>query len=343
MPKKKTYASLEQRMAAYYLDTFPEFVPDENAPVSAAEQEEFYQLMKGLYTLAFDEPLLFVRKLHEDDALPEYGNAKSYGKPNLRNQMRTFTKAMEALLQAMLAAGRGESGAGFDKKQLAVLERLGADVNALPEAWRWLACRPDSNIIIFSRCFFRADYPYTSDIYARLFEDEEAFRKLEHWMLERGYRRYDIYNTTASDCGVSLTCANPAWSGETPVGGHEYKIRHTGISMRYEYWTQLPLRLGVCIPNGLKRFLESFALMDEALQGFVLFFSKKCDACRYCVQTDKTKKRPLSFVTVSYEDEKYRVCPLFPGSSFCWNYINEELADMLIDFLAFMDSLLPQK
>ena len=64
------FESLEQRMAQTYIDMFPAFVPDEKSDISASEQEKFYTLMKNLYQLAFDEPLLFVASLHEDDAYP---------------------------------------------------------------------------------------------------------------------------------------------------------------------------------------------------------------------------------------------------------------------------------
>jgi hypothetical protein len=39
------FSSLEQRMAQTFIDMFPKFVPDENAPVSIAEQKEFYQFI----------------------------------------------------------------------------------------------------------------------------------------------------------------------------------------------------------------------------------------------------------------------------------------------------------
>jgi hypothetical protein len=43
------YTNLEQRMAGSYIDLFPKFIPDENAPVTISEQEEFYLIMKNLY------------------------------------------------------------------------------------------------------------------------------------------------------------------------------------------------------------------------------------------------------------------------------------------------------
>ena len=71
------YSSLEQRMAKNYINMLPSFIPDENAPVSVSEQEHFYNIIKGLFQLAFNEPLLFVTSLHEDDAYPNRYN-KSY-------------------------------------------------------------------------------------------------------------------------------------------------------------------------------------------------------------------------------------------------------------------------
>ena len=64
------YRSLEQRAAQGYLDLFPQFIPDSQAPVSVSEQRAFYDLMERFYRLAYEEPQLFVPRLHEDSALP---------------------------------------------------------------------------------------------------------------------------------------------------------------------------------------------------------------------------------------------------------------------------------
>ncbi len=101
--------SLEQRMAQGYMDLFPPFVPDERAPVSVAEQEDFYIRMRQLYQLACDEPLLFVPALHEDDAFPNRFNKTPYGKPELSANMKKFTKAVDGLVQNLFSAGQGQT------------------------------------------------------------------------------------------------------------------------------------------------------------------------------------------------------------------------------------------
>ncbi len=329
------FACLEQRMAQSYLDMLPPFIPDENAPVSVSEQEFFYSLIKGLYQLAFDEPLLFVTLQHEDDAYPSRFK-KSYGKPDLITKMKKFTTAMDALLQNMFLAGQNVA-VKLNKRQQTILSRLGIhNLDKLPPAWTWMSTRPDSCQVFFTHCLFDKGYPYTSDIYARLL-GEKSFRRLEGWMTGKGYKRFDIYNTTASDCKLTLTYANPAWSTERPSGGFEYKIRHTGISAQYDAYTQNPAVLGLCIPGGLTKYLLAFNEMNPEVQRFVVSRAKRCDSCRYCVQTDKTGLRPFASTEIVHKDETYTICPYFPGYRFSWTSIDDDIAEKLIETLSFMD------
>jgi hypothetical protein len=335
-----TFTSLEQRMVQTYMDMLPKFIPDENAEIDIAEQENFYFLMKNLYQLAFNEPLLFVPSLHEDDAYPNRFK-KSYGKPELVNNMRKFLKAMDSLLQSMYLIGQ-DSSVKINKRQQEILSRLGINnYSKLPLAWTWMSNRPESNNIEFIHCLFDRNYPYTSDIYASLL-GESSFRKLENWMIKQGYKRFDIYDITASDCKLALTYANPLWSKEPPKGGFEYKIRHTGISAQYDYYVQHPAVFGLCIPNGLKAYLSAFDSMSTPNQNFVVNHTKKCNGCRYCVQTDKTGLRPLAYIQVNYEQKKFNLCPYFPGGSFSWTNINDDLVDQLIEMLSFMDKFIPR-
>lgn len=76
-----TYTSLEQRAAQGYLELFPQFIADSQAPVSVSEQKAFYDLMERFYRLAYEEPLLFVPRLHEDAVLPGlYSSASAPGR-----------------------------------------------------------------------------------------------------------------------------------------------------------------------------------------------------------------------------------------------------------------------
>ena len=338
-----TFENLEQRMAQYYIDMFPPFVPDKNASISVPKQEQFYNIMKKLRQLAFNEPLLFVPSLHEDDAYPNRFNKKGYGKPDLQTKMKKFTKVIDSLIQMMFLLGQG-SDVKINNRQKIILSRIGIDnFIDLPAAWVWMSIREGTTLTAFSHCLFDKHYSYASDIYMRLLE-EQSFRKLKNWMVDHGYNQYDIYDVTASDCKLSLTYANPAWCDDRPGGGFEYKIKHTGISIRYDPHIKHPVVLGVCIPKGLmKPLTESFDLMSESLKAFFIKQTTQCWGCRYCVQTDKTGLRPFAYIPIEYKQAEYNMCTYFPGYSYCWTSIDDDLADALIEMLSFMDKFAPNK
>lgn len=327
------YANLEQRILNAYLAMFPEFVPAQSAEVSISEQKDFYDLMKRLYQLLFHDPSLVVPTLHEDDAFPSRYK-KGYGKPELETNVLKIKNAVEKLLQTMFRIGQG-SDLKPNKRQMKILSALGIeDLKKLPTAWVWMSNRPGAAQAAFTYCLFREDYVYSVDVYARLL-GEEVFRRLERWMISHGYKPYDI---TSENGKLTLAYANPAWGSEPPRGGNEYKIMHTGICAQYDAYVGNPTALGLCIPYGMKNFLENFDSMNQKVKDFVIERTKKCDGCRYCVQTDKTGTRPLACMPISYKQSEYKLCPYFPGYNYAWTSIDDKLVDNLIEMLAFMDT-----
>lgn len=329
------YPSLEARMADSFLTMFPPFVPDEKAAVSVPAQEEFYRLMRALYELAAGEPLLFVSELHDDDVYPDHFNQAAYGKPTLRNWQRKFTKAVNETVKLLYSLGRGEE-VKMNRRQKEIIARLGLEKGELPEAGRWMASRSDTSFEDFAHCFFDKQYPYLSKLYGKLL-GEASWEKLESWLTAHGYQQHIFHETTASDCTLILSYANPAWGSAPPASGYLYKIKHTGISILYEPWFKDPCSIGVCIPNGMKLYLEHFSEMPDKLQKFILTQNKHCDGCRYCVQTDKTGTRPLACLPIETEKGTQKLCPYFPGFSFCWFALDDDLAENITAMLDFMD------
>ena len=103
-----TFKSLQQRIASGYLTLFPEFVPDKKSLVSAQQQKEFYDFIKSFYQLAYDEPLLFVPKVHYEDFIPKgYFTFSSCGKQDLAKNMNKFLNAVNEILIKMYFMGIG--------------------------------------------------------------------------------------------------------------------------------------------------------------------------------------------------------------------------------------------
>lgn len=341
-----SYTSLEQRTAQGYLDLFPPFIPDEQAAVGVLEQKVFYDLMGRLYQLAYDEPQLFIPKLHEDEKPPGLYSGASDPKQEVRANMKAFRKLADAMVQLLYRIGMG-SELKPTNRQKAILARLGiADRGALPPGMVWMAKKEKlarfEKPSRFAHCCFREDYIYAADIYEKAFGNQ-AFYRLTAWMKDRGYRSFEVYDSTASDCTLSISYVNPAWSKEAPAGSFEYKVKHSGISMRYEPCCRQPWIIGLCIPGGMKQYLEHFNEMPEQVQAFVMSRVKRCDGCRYCVQTDKTGKRPFAKIAVLYEDNSYTLCPYYPGYSFWWTSVDNALADNIIGLLEFMDRFAADK
>lgn len=327
------FTSLEQRMAQTYLDMLPPFVPDENGP---EDQRRFYDLMQRLYQLLYDDPALLAPALHADDAHPNRFNKSSYGKPALVKDMRKFLGPVDALLAKLFALGAGQEGIKLTGREKAVLKRLGIDASAQPfPAWAWMASKPGANLLTFTRCFFRQDYPYVEEVFARLLGDVAALRKLGEWLKARGYTRIP-----SPEGDFSVVYANLAWDAVPPTRALSlYKIRHTGISLTYDQLVQHPPLLGLFIPGNMRQNLEAFNRMDDALQAFVMRQTKQCDICGYCTQTDKTGRRPPANTVVSHLGKEYAMCTYFPGYAYSWQRIDGALVDQIIAMLAFMDAL----
>ncbi|MCL2362196.1 MAG: hypothetical protein FWC73_10340 [Defluviitaleaceae bacterium] len=334
------YLSLEQRMADSYRKVFPPFVPDNIVPVSVADQQWFYDIIKNLYQLAYDEPLLFVPALNEDDAYPYRSLKSAYGKPKLQISMNKFTKTMDAFLRKMFQLGQGTE-ISFSKRESAVLQKLGVgDFTSLPPGWIWMATRPNADLYTFSHCHFSKGYFYTSDVYSRIL-GETAFRGLGDWMISHGYQRFDIpVGLAAGYTTMSLVYANPLWSKALPRGDSHYKVKHTGICVNYNPCFDISVELGLCIPGGLmKAIIESFDVMSAGLKKFFMKHVAKCWNCKYCIQTDKTGKRPMAYIPTVYEEKSHNLCTYYPGYGFRWTNLDDSLAEELMEMLAFMDGL----
>jgi hypothetical protein len=351
-----SFANLEQRMVSTYLDTFPAFVPSENGSAVAA-QEQFYRFMLGLYRRLYEQPELLVRELHADDAHTNRFNKGQDNKPKLKDYMRKVLKEVDGLMGTMFLlgqSGRVEEGVlvvdadlKISKKHRLILAEVGvqlgiesgrvvlshADYSDLFSAWSWMASRPGASLLTFSRCMFADGYPYASQIYARLSGDEGAFHRLEAYLIDQGYMRIDN-----RDGEVTLDYVKGHGDKERLKPGFQYGVRHTGISVSYDVLVKDPLTFGLCVPR-MKEILTAFDAMESRVQDFVVGTTKQCDGCRYCVQADKTGKRPLAKMAVSHGGRNYHLCPYIPGYRYCWTSLSEGLVDDMIGMLSFMDRL----
>ena len=106
--------------------------------------------------------------------------------------------------------------------------------------------------------------------------------------------------------------------------------------MSYDHFVFRPAVFAICIPK-MKNLLMLFSSMEQDLKDFVVDRTKKCDGCRYCVQTDKSGKRELAKIAITNRGANYDLCPYFPGYNFCWERLDTRLVEKMIQMLDFMD------
>ena len=351
---KGGFCNLEQRMIGTYLDTFPEFHPADSG-CDIGSQKELYDLIKGIYHLTFEDPLLLMKELHADDAHRNRFNKGQDKKPKLREDMRKVVKEMDSFLNAMYSIGRSGivsdaslkliAAPRMNKKHQFLLEKLDINIRVSKEetvlssdvysrvfeAWIWMTTRPGASLFKFSRCLFAEGYPYAEGVFARLSGDEDSFHRLKTYLENKNYQRLANW-----DAGTSLDYYK--WQDEQqPLkGGFQYGIQHIGISMSYDNLVFRPAVFALCIPK-MGNLLLQFSSMEQDLKDFVVARTKKCDGCRYCVQTDKSGKRELAKIAITNRGMDYQLCPYFPGYNFCWEELDTILVDNMILMLEFMD------
>jgi len=354
------FQSLEQRMVHTYLDTFPPFVPAGPGP-GEQSQQQLYLFMEGLYRRLMELPSLLFPTLHDDGAYTWRFNKSLDNNPKLKEYMKKALGGVDALIGTLYMLGQAcnldndvltiEDSSKLNKKHRFVLEQAGLRFDSergltavtcdaypqMPAALKWMATRPGASLLGFSRCLFRECYPYSSDIYAKLSGNESAFRRLERYLIEHGYSRIDN-----RDNQIALDYVKNQGGKEPPKGGFNYGVHHTGISAQYDPYVNEPAVFGLCIPR-FREVLLAFDTMDSKLRSFIVARTKRCDNCRYCVQTDKTGKRALANLPVSHDGRNYRLCSYFPGYYYCWPKLDDEIAGSMIHMLGFMDKLFEVK
>ena len=204
---------------------------------------------------------------------------------------------------------------------------------SLLKCWKWFSTSSNHNFSHFISCMFDRDYPYASEIYSNLSGDINSFKKLENFLKENNYSRVDnrdekINLDYIKEYDKKPNILKDAWAEKT----------HGGISAQHDALMKNPPLFSIRIPY-YKALLEHSEKMTIEVKEFVIKQGKKCDNCRYCVQMDKTGKKPLSFITIEYNGN-YKMCTYFPGFQYCWEYLDKTIIDNIIEFLKFTNKTL---
>jgi len=360
----KDFDNLPQRSIYYFLATYPSFYPVETEKANEYEQKSAYEFILGIYKNLYGNPMLLNIKPAPDDCLNDWQLQKEKAglAPKIRGiiaKVDNFVKQLHQIITDGIPSDENALILGADnpavtKQVIKQIENFGIRADKIEEkiififpvpvrGLKLLAqissdipLVPEKNVhLYFSRGVFDPTAPWTREIYSNMFGNTGPFEKLFDFLEINDYKRVDIkdYNH-----GISLDYIKNygppdeplkwAWAERTRGGIEvvysEIRKNQPSITMRIPYFTEV---------------LKNADKMSGQVKNFVTSVSKKCDGCRYCVQTDKTGSRPFIYVDV----DEYKICPLFCGFQYTWKTIDDELAGNIIAMLEFIDSIFAKK
>ena len=332
----QTFDNLPQRSIYYFLATYPSFTPVESAEATITEQKNAYDFIKSIYEKLYADPSLLGFKTIPDDALGEWELQKS--KPGLVPKIRTVINKTEEFINVIFnIALSGDNALEIKPAMLKKLANFTFPENTL-NGLALLAKISGENsptrkpYLLFSRGVFDVTAPYTQEVFGDMLPDRTAFDKLIAYLEENQFIRVDnkpINNQIALDYIKNYGDPNAelksAWAERT----------HSGIEVTYDETKKYQPLFSMRVPH-FNTLLKQSDKMNDTVKKFVTQTSKKCDACRYCVLTDKTGNRPLMFIPV----DEYNICPFFCGFQYRWKTLNVDTVTNIIEMLKFIDEVL---
>ncbi len=354
------FNSLPQRSIYYFLATYAPFHPIASPFAEEAEQRSAYDFILSIYQRLYEDPGLMGFRLLPDDSLNDWQFQKDKPKlvPELRKVIRKLEEFIE-LLWIISCDGQADNNCLIidcnrktlkpsDKKQLERFEILtectesvcrlqfpcsvkGLQLlarislqNARP-AWQ----ERQKPYLLFSRGVFDPSSSWSTEIFSDMLEQREPFHRLIAYLEEKQFRRIDN-----KECNhqVSLDYIKCYGKADDELKWAWGERTHSGLEVIYEETRKNQPLITLRIPY-YKELLERANEMSPSLKNFILLYNKKCDNCRYCVQTDKTGKRPLAFFVV----ENRPLCPLYPGFMYRWKSLDDSIVNGIIEMLEFID------
>ena len=357
-----SFENLAQRSIYYFIATYPSFYSVNSADVNIDEQKAAYEFIKSIYIKLYENPTLLGIKLAPDDSFSDWQQQKA--KPDLAPAIRSIIKKLEefiTMLWSISTYGQAEeymlvvnkADVEFKPSFIKQLAAFGVKVNKKVNEYvlefpfnikglKLLAEVSAQNVkppkdgkqkpyLLFSRGVFDVTAPWSREVFGNMFTDQNIFDTLIDFLEQNGYKRIDnkeCYNQISLDYIKSYGKPEDelkwAWAERT----------HGGIEVVYEEIKKNQPLISLRIPY-FKEILSKSEMMNNQLKNFITSTTKKCDGCRYCVQTDKSGKRPFAYISF----DEHMLCPLFAGFQYRWKSLDNKTVDGMIEMLKFIDGI----
>ena len=364
-----TFDNLAQRVANGWVETIPDLLTVPTIPVPVEAQRQFYAFLRGVAEAVRAHPDWLGLAIQPDDGY-EHGEAQNH-RPELIKTMKKMKRKVDDFVALLLKMGvmgvvDGQTlhiqkkDVNLNAPMRARLASFGLTLeagktetvvtcDAFPEmfpAWTWLAAEANRTApttgpahvppVRFSRCLYSDIYPYSKNVLLRLAGDSPGLLTLIEFFEKEGYTL--VCNR---DNQINVDWVKSYGKPDDPLKGWWGERTHGGLAFEYDWIRKNPMLFGLRIPE-FKTLLLHFDAMPDQVKAFVVQHTKHCDACNYCIQTDKTGKRPRAFITVEYNGQ-HELCTMFPGFTYTWQQLDDAAAADIQVFLTFVDNTLSKR
>jgi hypothetical protein len=365
----KKINSLARRGVNYFIATYSPFHPISSQLADEEGQKNAHEFILNIYLKSFEDTSLIGMKDLADDSYDDWVLQKD--KPGLDTKIRKYITKIEeyvVFLFDIVLKGviQGDTIIvpleSIDKSKVFLNKWSNYDVIANKTEESYIFEFPKDTVkglkllaeisnshyensiyknsqhVLFSRGCFDSEQGFMREVFMNNINDKEALRRLIEFLEANEYIRIENKTLSYKFAQVSLDYIKFYEENydKIPFGWGERT--HGGIEIIYEEIRKNPVLLTLRIPY-FENILKDAEHMDEKVKAFVTTVTKKCDSCGYCIQTDKTGKRPKRYVKV----DKYHLCPLFCGFQYRWRNLDEELVENIIVMLKYIDSVMKNK
>lgn len=356
MENIQTFQTISQRVLFALKLAFSDFSPVKSETVSEDAQKELHTLMHDIQEKLYDAPQLLSLTMDADDSYPWY--LCNNQRPELNAVYTTVFKTLYQFYLFLLAVSKNGTlsncGISIKKQQLKneksgyktmygpILHAVGIDVLVtkdsvtlshpngqtlfaamkllgsncsrtffdIPEGWRDSASL-QRNLFFFAACCYSCNVEYLLHHIDELYGMDGLLLRLKEDCMKSGY----TYNVRT---GLSQTDITISIEMKNGVGGFliVYNPRKTQ-------------KVGFGTLNGIgeKAILDNFNNLDNEMKAYFISICRPCHDCFGCTKGGKNK--PFT-VNVHYNDQDYRLCPMFPNHS--WEMIDDALIHRLMKY-----------
>ncbi len=342
----QSFENLGRRIIYAHLAAYPEFkyVPDCNA--SELSQRQMYDFLYDSIKTIYND-LSLINVVEEPDECYEFWECNNV-KPELILKMQKIEKNFFDLYEQFVKMGLygnvtgskliiGKSDMKITQKTKDRLSLFGLTCdetndslvfthNSYKElfpAWK-LHCSVSKegkirtqNMMIFLYGRFGNKQYTAAEMFGRLC-DREQITKLETYFLEKGYI------SSNNEMGV-------AYEREYPKKQKAY------MRVYYDWRKKNQMVFEFKVPQ-FSKLIKSYDKMDNDLKALVFYRTKNCDGCGYCIQTDKSGKRPKLALNLKLKEQTLLKCPLFPAIG--WFNTDEEMINIVKKLFDFSEETL---